>query len=177
MSLARLYESGVDSLTVLLSAMSSTTSCRRLFCKTTSSIQGQVRPNYHFSRRTPELPSPEVTQLIANYVSLSHLPLNLSTLLSFGRPLTPESLLSSVSYALAEIPRRLATRVRSLEALPYIVGTNPYVAKTLKAYRESFKWLATYPPVETLEENAEFAAKLEDLVQMHANDIPTMAKG
>jgi len=97
--------------------------------------------------------------------------------LSFGRPVTPESILSSVSYALSEIPRRLATRVRSLEALPFIVGTNPYIAQTLNAYRESFQWLATYPTVTNIQENAQFVEKLAEIVQRHANDIPTMAKG
>ncbi|KAG5637866.1 hypothetical protein H0H81_002905 [Sphagnurus paluster] len=131
-----------------------------------------------YSRPTPQPPSLEVSQLLSQYASISPpRPLNLSTLLSFGRPLTPDSLLASVNYALTEIPRRLATRVRSLEALPFIVGTNPYVAKTLKGYRESFRWVATHPPVTNLAENADFAEQLADLVQNHANDIPTMAKG
>jgi 26S proteasome regulatory subunit T1 len=130
---------------------------------------------YH--QRAPAPVSQEVSQLLANYSSHPPRPLNLSTLLSFGRPLTPESVLASVSYALSELPRRLATRVRSLEALPFIVGTNPYVASTLNAYRDSFRWLAAYPPIHTLEENAKFASQLEGLVQSHANDIPTMAKG
>lgn len=130
---------------------------------------------YH--RRAPEPTFPEVNELLAHFASHPPRPLNLSTLLSFGRPVTPESVLASVSYSLSEIPRRLATRVRSLEALPFIVGTNPYVAKTLNAYRQSFKWLATYPTVKNLKENEEFAVQLEDLVQSHANDIPTMAKG
>ncbi|KAF8738588.1 hypothetical protein AX14_010892 [Amanita brunnescens Koide BX004] len=76
-----------------------------------------------------------------------------------------------------KIPRRLATRVRSLEALPFIVGTNPYIAKTLNAFRDSFKTLATYPHVTTAEENVKFTELLANLVQSHANDIPTMAKG
>ncbi|KAK7043772.1 hypothetical protein VNI00_008384 [Paramarasmius palmivorus] len=104
--------------------------------------------------------------------------MNLSDLLAFGRPsVTTESVLASVSYALSEIPRRLATRVRSLEGLPFIVGTNPYIANTLAADRESFLWLATYPTPTTLDENADFAEELEEVIGRHANDIPTMAKG
>lgn len=130
-----------------------------------------------YYRRSPS-PSPiEITQSLQKYASSAPRPLNLRMLLSFGRPLTEKSLLDSVSYALAEIPRRLATRVRSLEALPFIVGTNPYVASTLNAYRTSLQWLATYPPPKNLQDNAVFAEKLEQLVQRHANDIPTMAKG
>ncbi|GAW02240.1 26S proteasome subunit P45 [Lentinula edodes] len=68
-------------------------------------------------------------------------------------------------------------RVQSLEALPFIVGTNPYVASILSAHKESFMWLATYPTPHTLEENSKFAETLEDLVEKHANDIPTIAKG
>ncbi|KAI5124028.1 hypothetical protein M0805_003859 [Coniferiporia weirii] len=114
---------------------------------------------------------------MADYLSQSPRPLTLSKLLSFGRPLSPDSLLSSASYVLSEIPRRLTRRIRALENLPFIVGTNPYVARTLEAHRRSFEWLATYPEVRTLEENDEFATQLERLVQNHANDIPTLAKG
>ena len=131
-----------------------------------------------YYRQAPKPPSVELAALLSRYISIAPpRPLNLSTLLSFGRPLTPQSVLASVEYALSEIPRRLATRVQSLEALPFIVGTNPYVAKTLNAYRESFRWFATHPPVTTLAENAQFAQDLEDIVQNHSNDIPTMAKG
>ncbi|KAG5645027.1 hypothetical protein DXG03_007206 [Asterophora parasitica] len=136
----------------------------------------QRRPQYY--RAAPQPPSLEASELLNKYASRSPpRPLNLSTLLSFGRPLTPESVLASVEYALTEIPRRLATRVRSLEALPFIVGTNPYVANVLNGYRESFRCLATFPPVKNLVDNARFAEQLADLVQSHANDIPTMAKG
>jgi len=139
-----------------------------------------VKPSPHrkYYRQAPEPPSVELAELLSRYISIAPpRPLNLSTLLSFGRPLTPQSVLASVEYVLSEVPRRLATRVRSLEALPFIVGTNPYVAKTLNAYRESFRWFATHPPVTTLAENAQFAQDLEDIVQTHSNDIPTMAKG
>lgn len=128
-------------------------------------------------RHAPEPASPEVMHLLAKYQSTPPRPLNLTQLLSFGRPVTPDSVLSSVSYALSELPRRLATRVRSLEALPFIVGTNPYVAKTLEAYRDSFRWLSTHPQVTSLQENDEFVEHLAALVERHANDIPTMAKG
>ncbi|KAJ3517786.1 hypothetical protein NLJ89_g278 [Agrocybe chaxingu] len=127
-------------------------------------------------RRAPE-PSHKVAELLARYESSPPRPINLTQLLSFGSPVTENSVLASVSYALSELPRRLATRVRSLEALPFIVGTNPYVVKTLDAYRESFEWLATHTPVTNLEENTKFVEQLAALVQRHANDVPTMAKG
>jgi len=103
--------------------------------------------------------------------------MNLSQLLSFGRPVTPDSVLASVSYTLTELPRRLASRVRSLEALPFIVGTNSYISKSLNAYRDSLTCLATHPPVTSLSQNARFVETLSSLVHKHSNDIPTMAKG
>ncbi|KAE9407000.1 AAA-domain-containing protein [Gymnopus androsaceus JB14] len=168
---AIISESGSDVTSIfLLTIMNRKT---RLFRESFSLIQ----PHRNYVRRAPA-PSPrEVTELLGSYASSPHRPLNLSALLSFGRPLTPDSVLASVAYALEEIPRRLSTRVQSLEALPFIVGTNPYVASTLAAHRESFMWLATYPTPKTLEENAKCAETLEDLVEKHANDIPTLAKG
>lgn len=128
-------------------------------------------------RRTPEPPSAQISQLLTSYAAHPPHPLTLNSLVAFGQPLTPESILRSVSFVLSEIPRRLARRARALEALPFIVGTNPYVSKTLNAYRESFQFLANYPLVTTLEENTSFVAELSQLVERHRNDIPTMAKG
>ncbi|KAA1470670.1 alpha-ketoacid dehydrogenase kinase [Dentipellis sp. KUC8613] len=131
----------------------------------------------HYFRRTPEPAPPEVAELLTAYAQHTPRPLTLGTLLSFGQPLTPQSVLTSVSYAQAEIPRRLATRIRSLEGLPFIVGTNPYIARILDGFRRSFLTLASYPSVTTLEENAAFVEQLDALVHNHANDIPTIAKG
>lgn len=123
-------------------------------------------------------PSPtQLLELLSKYESTTPRPLNLSQLLSFGRPVTPDSVLASVSYVLYELPRRLATRVRYLETLPFIVGTNPYVSKTTQSFQESFHLLATHPPVRNLQENEEFARMLSGIVERHRDDIPTMAKG
>ncbi|KAI9446866.1 hypothetical protein H4582DRAFT_2125135 [Lactarius indigo] len=139
-----------------------------------------IRPGCRYSSRysrTPEPAPPEIAHLIATYAQHQPRPLTLGTLLATGRPLTAESVQTSVTYAQAEIPRRLATRIRSLEGLPFIVGTNPYIARILNGFRQSFLWSASYPQVKNLEENAAFATQLEKLVRDHANDIPTMAKG
>ncbi|KAI0747806.1 branched-chain alpha-ketoacid dehydrogenase [Daedaleopsis nitida] len=124
-----------------------------------------------------ELPSAELTRLIEQHAKQPRLPLTLSKLLSFARPLTPDSVLESVQYVTTEIPRMLAMRAHSLETLPFIVGMNPYIARTLQAHRSSFQFLITQPPVKTLEQNARFIEHLSDLVQSHADDIPAMAKG
>ena len=94
-----------------------------------------------------------------------------------GRPLTPQSVLESVEYVLSEVPRLFGQRVRALEGLPFIVGMNPFIAKTLLAHQRAFQFLATYPPVKSLQDNANFTEQLEMLVQNHTNDIPIMDKG
>lgn len=132
-----------------------------------------LRRLYH---KRPPPPAPhDLEELLASHAAAKIRPINLSTLLSFGS--SQQSVLRSVAYALPEISRRLARRVRSLESLPFIVGTNPHIQSTLSAYRDSFQTLATYPSVNTLEENTAFTTQLASLVKKHANDVPTMAKG
>ncbi|KAF7800277.1 hypothetical protein EIP86_011525 [Pleurotus ostreatoroseus] len=123
-------------------------------------------------------PSPaEIAPLLDEYAAHSPRPLTLATLLSFGRPVTPESVLESVGYVLTEVPRLFGWRVRAFEGLPFIVGVNPFIARILAAHRNSFKLIANYPQVKTLEDNKIFTSQLEALVRAHTNDIPIMAKG
>lgn len=91
--------------------------------------------------------------------------------------MTEQSVLDSVNYVLAEIPRRLAIRVRSMENLPFIVGMNPFMSRMLDVHATSFHRIATYPRVATLKQNEEFTTGLERLVDSHVDDIPQMAKG
>lgn len=119
----------------------------------------------------------QISSLLDEYATHPPNPLTLSTLLSFGRPLTSENVLKSVDYVLSEVPRMFGWRVRALEGLPFIVGMNPFIARILAAHRRSFHLLATYPRVNSLEDNIGFTEQLESLVQAHANDIPIMAKG
>ncbi|KAG8783066.1 26S proteasome regulatory subunit 7 [Serendipita sp. 397] len=130
-----------------------------------------------FQSWAPPPNSRESAHLYKSYLALPPRPTPLSTLLSFGAPLTPSSIVLSASYVLEELPRRLVQRVRSMESLPYIVGMNPFIAKSLEAYRQSFQELATAPPVVDVDSNTQFTRLLEDLVRIHANDIPILARG
>ncbi|KAG9055508.1 hypothetical protein FS842_002040 [Serendipita sp. 407] len=130
-----------------------------------------------FQSWAPPPNSRESAHLYKSYLALPPRPTPLSTLLSFGAPLTPSSIVLSASYVLEELPRRLVQRVRSMESLPFIVGMNPFIAKSLEAYRQSFQELATAPPVVDVDSNTQFTRLLEDLVRIHANDIPILARG
>lgn len=118
-----------------------------------------------------------VEHLVEDYLTRPSQRLRLSTLASFGQPVTEQSILNSVDFVLSEIPRRLATRVRSMESLPFIVGMNPFMSRILDVHTSSFYRIATYPKVTTMKQNDKFTAELEGLVNSHADDIPQMAKG
>jgi len=118
-----------------------------------------------------------VEHLVEEYLTRPSRRLQLSTLVAFGQPVTKQSVLESVNYVLSEIPRRLATRIRSMENLPFIVGMNPFMSKILDVHASSFHRIATHPKVTTLEQNGEFTTELERLVNSHVDDIPQMAKG
>jgi hypothetical protein len=128
--------------------------------------------------RTPKPTSDEFQSLLSLYAKKPPRPVPLSRLLSFANPLTKESVLASASYALSEMPRRLYQRVRAFdEKIPFIVGTNPFIARTHELARSTFQTLASFPPIITMEDNEAFSRTLENLVEKHSNDIPTLAKG
>ncbi|CEL52456.1 [3-methyl-2-oxobutanoate dehydrogenase [lipoamide]] kinase, mitochondrial OS=Bos taurus GN=BCKDK PE=2 SV=1 [Rhizoctonia solani AG-1 IB] len=127
--------------------------------------------------RVPGPNSESMSSLLSEYERLPPRPIPLKTLRGFANPPTPESVLESASYVLTELPRRLVQRVRALDGLPFIVGMNPFIMRTHKLYHSSFERLATFPEVKNLEDNDEFSRELEKLVEMHSNDIPTIAKG
>ena len=97
-----------------------------------------------------------------------------------GRPpLSIEALLASATHTSALIPIRLAHLVRALRNLPFIVVSNPHVARIYGNYINSLETLAAHHgrQITTLEEEVAFTDALADLVQTHANTIPVLAKG
>ena len=97
-----------------------------------------------------------------------------------GRPpLNTASLLSSANFSLSLIPIRLAHRIQALRNLPFIVVSNPHIAKIYNNYMHSLSTLLPYSnrSIQTLEEEIQFTEVMADLVQTHSNTIPTMARG
>lgn len=132
------------------------------------------------SRRSMHVPPPSsrLRSLLAQYAR--HPPRSLPLASLLAPECSPESVLSSANTLLTEVPVRLAARVHALESLPFIVGTNPFIARTLHSFRSSFETLATFSakgPIKDLKSNWELTKILDTLVTAHANDVPTMAKG
>lgn len=94
-----------------------------------------------------------------------------------GQALTPEQLLLSAQHTHRELPIRLARRVGGFRALPFIVGSNPFISRIARLYASSFETLVKFGQIQTQEDNQRFTAVIEDLVSAHAQNIPTLARG
>lgn len=151
----------------------------RVFCVSALQPLRRVATNRraYLSTSTGAKTSPELFSLLETYVDLEPRPIPLSQLFSFTKPSSPSDALSSYSYVRSEIPRRLARVIRSFDKLPYICGTNPFIARVHSLYKSSFHELCTVPEIANQRENEEHAARLEAHVQMHSNDIPSLSKG
>ncbi|GAB7359122.1 hypothetical protein MBLNU230_g5190t1 [Neophaeotheca triangularis] len=111
-------------------------------------------------------------------------PLTLADLCSHGRPpLSTASLLDSANFTLSILPSRLAHRIQSIRALPYIVVANPNVSRIHANYVHSLSTLLPYAErsggkrIETLEEEVQFTEVMADLVNTHSNTISILARG
>lgn len=73
---------------------------------------------------------------------------------------------------------RLARRVKSIQRLPFIVGTNPYIKRVYKLYYDSFQAItACEEKIRGKEDLDRFAAVLQGLVESHADVIPMLSQG
>ncbi|RIA93230.1 branched-chain alpha-ketoacid dehydrogenase [Glomus cerebriforme] len=116
---------------------------------------------------------------VANYTEKSIRPVTLKELIRFVQPpIRTSTLLESANYTRSELPVRLARRVKALQNLPFIVGTNPYIRSIYKLYFNSFELIRSFPEQICDEETDEkFAEMLKELVVSHSENIPTLAKG
>ncbi|KAI9320145.1 branched-chain alpha-ketoacid dehydrogenase [Dichotomocladium elegans] len=134
----------------------------------------------HFGSRIFEKPAAHAfyDDKIVTYANRAIKPLTLSQLVRFGQPpLTDDRLRECAHYARTELPVRLARRVRAFQTLPFIVGTNPYIKEIYKLYYESFESLEPYSHDHAGNNDVEYTEKLKDLVDRHADNIPTLARG
>lgn len=107
-------------------------------------------------------------------------PLTLADLCKHGHPpLSTQALLNSANFTLQILPSRLAHRIQSLRALPYIVVANPNVSKIHGNYLHSLSTLLPYAErkIETLEDEIKFTEVMADLVHTHSNTIEVLARG
>lgn len=86
--------------------------------------------------------------------------------------------LQMARYARKELPVRLARRVKSIQNLPFIIGTNPYIKRVYRLYYDSFQALTAFQEdIRDKEDLDRFAEVLRGLVESHADVIPMLSQG
>ncbi|CEL59532.1 hypothetical protein RSOLAG1IB_03465 [Rhizoctonia solani AG-1 IB] len=103
--------------------------------------------------------------------------LSLRQLLFFGRQMDEERILKSANYVRTELPVRIAHRIRDLQALPYVVVKQEWVAKVYELYWSAFEKLRKYPEIHTQKDNREFCKFLRGILDEHAPVIPWISLG
>ncbi|KAF9906671.1 hypothetical protein EC991_000396 [Linnemannia zychae] len=89
-----------------------------------------------------------------------------------------EANLQMARYARKELPVRLARRVKSIQNLPFIIGTNPYIKRVYRLYYDAFQALtAFHEEIRGKEDLDRFAEVLRGLVESHADVIPMLSQG
>ncbi|KAJ1937302.1 hypothetical protein GGF37_005264, partial [Kickxella alabastrina] len=116
--------------------------------------------------------------LVYKYASQKINPVSIGQLLKHRRlPLSRANILDSAAYTQAELPVRLAKRVISFHNLPFIVGTNPHIARVYAQYYEAFDRLHAFAPIADPDAEWEFTRALERQTHVLADVIPTIAQG
>ncbi|SMQ54830.1 unnamed protein product [Zymoseptoria tritici ST99CH_3D7] len=138
----------------------------------------QLLPSRPHSRsiETTTVTSADIARLAAAPLH----PLTLADLCKHGRsPLSESALLNSANFTLDILPARLAHRIQSLRALPYIVVANPNVSRIHSNYLHSLSTLLPYAErrIESLEDEIKFTEVMADLVRTHNNTIAVLARG
>jgi len=129
----------------------------------------------------------ETLQLVEKYRHLPEHPLSIRYLIETsarregkeGREEGREGqeLIESARFLQKELPCRLSRRIKEMQGLPFIVGSNPYVRTVYQLYVTSFQELAGFRPISSLEDEAAFTRLLTRLVENHKDVIPTLSKG
>ncbi|CAG8641357.1 12578_t:CDS:1, partial [Cetraspora pellucida] len=121
---------------------------------TTQSIpQTSIKPTGQYRAYSPQ--HFYQNRILDQYASQSINPITLRQLI-FGRNLTEERIIKSGNYVRSELPVRIAHRIRDFQNLPFIVGTNPHLARVYDLYWLAFEKLRKIPPIRTIEENNEW---------------------
>eukprot|EP00013_Stygamoeba_regulata_P007333 CAMPEP_0177631776 /NCGR_PEP_ID=MMETSP0447-20121125/1927_1 /TAXON_ID=0 /ORGANISM="Stygamoeba regulata, Strain BSH-02190019" /LENGTH=407 /DNA_ID=CAMNT_0019133277 /DNA_START=192 /DNA_END=1415 /DNA_ORIENTATION=+ len=97
--------------------------------------------------------------------------------LDYWKTVSPDRILASARYLHTELPVRLARPIRAMQTLPFIVLTNPNIRDVFDHYWETFQELRSFPPIETLEQEAEYSRLLERGINIHKDVVTTLSMG
>ncbi|KII95169.1 hypothetical protein PLICRDRAFT_34004 [Plicaturopsis crispa FD-325 SS-3] len=103
--------------------------------------------------------------------------LTLRQLVFFGRSMDEDRLMKSANYVRTELPVRIAHRLRDLQALPYVVVTQEFVARVYELYWAAFEKFRRFPPINNLADNDAFCTFLANILDEHGTVIPNLSLG
>ncbi|ORZ09907.1 hypothetical protein BCR42DRAFT_423308 [Absidia repens] len=95
----------------------------------------------------------------------------------FGQHINAARLTTSANWVRNELLVRLAHRIRDFQQLPFIIGTNPNIEWPYRLYWGAFETLRKTPAIKTAEDNDQFCALLENLLEDGQQVLPRMAMG
>lgn len=114
---------------------------------------------------------------LTHYAHLPQRGVTLKQMMSVTENPSDQSLLSSAKFLHAELPIRLAKRIKELESLPYGLSQTPAVRAVQSWYVQSFGELLTCPEPQTMDDDRDFTKLLESIYNRHNAVIPYMALG
>ncbi|CAO3596127.1 unnamed protein product [Absidia cylindrospora] len=147
---------------------------------TTTSSRPEIEPR---SARPPEstkVDSP--SHFYQNKILLPYLKqtIHANTLrqyIIFGQHINSQRLVTSANWVRNELLVRLAHRIRDFQQLPFIIGTNPNIEWPYRLYWGAFETLRKTPTIKTAEDDNQFCALLENLLEDGQQVLPRMAMG
>jgi len=118
-----------------------------------------------------------LAQQIQDYARRPQKVVTLREVIDTAHNATPETALANANMLYTELPIRLARRSRELDNLPYGLGRTEHVMKVKGWYAKSFQQLVSSKRPATMEDLQAFTQMLMEILQRHANVVPTMAQG
>ncbi|GAA5930484.1 hypothetical protein JCM21900_006736 [Sporobolomyces salmonicolor] len=104
---------------------------------------------------------------IAHYATFPQTGVSLRQMVMFGQNPSQGTLLRASQFLAAELPIRLAHRVKELDELPHNLNRMPSIEKVKRWYAESFEELVSFP-------KAELSSDIEDALRRASNDTHTL---
>ncbi|CAD6912413.1 unnamed protein product [Tilletia controversa] len=120
-----------------------------------------------------------LNRVLEEYASKPATPISLRQLIFFGKGLARDKdrILQSAEWVRKELPIRLAHRLRDLQALPFVVMSNPHLESVYRKYFNAFESIRRLPPIRTIEDNDRFVNELRWHLGDHLTVIPSLALG
>ncbi|KAE8212978.1 hypothetical protein CF327_g3452 [Tilletia walkeri] len=120
-----------------------------------------------------------LNRVLEEYASKPATPISLRQLIFFGKGLARDKdrILQSAEWVRKELPIRIAHRLRDLQALPFVVMSNPHLESVYRKYFNAFESLRRLPPIRTIEDNERFVNELRWHLGDHLTVIPSLALG